>query len=252
MAVKRLPGVHVRVTAFALLAAVACADEERAPFFDATLYEHEEVLRTRPTRRPDAGGVGTIEDAVPVGEGGPVSAKPTRCADPLAGMDSLPFSAGEILDAYRFSGTTEIEMREEIDAQTPIEGGFAAFTAYSVRWSFHSNDACRSATWDVHLTIEYTFPEWERSEEADPAVAAAWDRYVDALWCHELGHTAIAVDFVSAFVEAAGSLDAAESCMHLEIAAQDQFDALLVSSNDAQEQYDSETMHGATMGAIFP
>jgi predicted secreted Zn-dependent protease len=104
----------------------------------------------------------------------------------------------------------------------------------------------------IQLDIEYTMPEWQVAQTASPELEAAWQTYLDALWCHEYGHTDIALtgandafDTLTMILEQEGCADGADL-------AQMAFDEILDVAREQGDAYDEETIHGETMGAVFP
>ena len=175
----------------------------------------------------------------------------TSCPNPLNHGLALPFDFTETVAYYDFEGTTAQEMRAQIAPQQP-QPGIDAEAIWEIGWSFESPDNCYTASWSLQLDVTYRFPRWTPSEDADPRLASAWDAYVDALWCHEYGHTDIGVAATLAAQQALEAIGPQFSCAALQIVADRTFNRVVRQYLDEEALYDRNTNHGETTGARFP
>ena len=197
------------------------------------------------TRQGGASGVG------PAGAGGAAAGaggeRPTSCDDPLVTGDVSRFDAIDHLESYAVTGTTANELRASLNANRG--GDYDALTTANINWTFRD---CTNPTWSVTLDIVYDMPEWDPPTGADPALVASFATYIDALWCHEYGHGEIGVDCANTLYDALSDLPATGDCVALQSAAEAETLSVIDVCIATNEQYDAETNHGATMGAVFP
>jgi predicted secreted Zn-dependent protease len=132
-------------------------------------------------------------------------------------------------------------------------GAWAASTAWMFRWSYQpvANAGCRVASAHVELDLTYTYPQWTSPSDAPPAVVAAWDRYLARIELHEHGHREIAEAAANDLARAIDALPAEGSCDRLATAARATAGQILARHAQAQIDYDRETGHCATQGAIL-
>jgi predicted secreted Zn-dependent protease len=104
----------------------------------------------------------------------------------------------------------------------------------------------------VTVDVTYEYPEWEPSASASPALAESWETYMDALFCHEYGHAKHGLDCANDVYTALAAIDSGGDCNTQQTEADAAFAAILDEYNQLDIQYDEETNHGATMGAVFP
>jgi predicted secreted Zn-dependent protease len=171
----------------------------------------------------------------------------------LAGCSSLPPRQTPILAAasiryYEVQGTTAAELRKELTAKGPKEGGrgFDAYTKWYFRWSWpgYGRAACDLSAAVVHADIEVTFPRWPGSAAAEPPLRDRWLRYIDALASHENGHVELSANHRDTILEAIRS----STCENADDAARKAVQSL----NALSMEYDLKTRHGRRQGATFP
>ena len=133
----------------------------------------------------------------------------------------------------------------------PAPGGHSAHTTWNLGYNFQSHRTaagrCIVGSLTTKLDLKVRMPRWSGR---DPDLSARWSRYVGALQVHEAGHLKIARDFESAFQRAASGLTT-QDCGNLDAALRSQFDTMLKQANQRERDYDAQTEHGATQGAVF-
>ncbi|HKO49480.1 MAG TPA: DUF922 domain-containing protein [Polyangiaceae bacterium] len=190
-----------------------------------------------------AGGTGgTGASGGRAGSGGAAT-----CQLPLAAGDHSKLAAMERVETYSVSGTTAQQLRQSINANRGHE--YDALTNWNITWSYQN---CASPVWTVSLDIVYDLPRWDAPPSANEALSASWDRYLDALNCHEYGHGKLGLECANGIYDALAALTSTGDCSALSTAASSTFQALFEQCKTRQAAYDTETMHGATMGAVFP
>ncbi len=156
---------------------------------------------------------------------------------------------GTTIIYYDISGSTESELRAQLDALGPV--GYDGYkgdstTKWYIQWNWpgYRTNTCDLSAAAVSYDIQVIFPRWAPPENADPGLVAKWADYTRALAEHEKGHA----DFVVANYRSVTEAILAASCQTAEHAAQTALAAIRQHDLD----YDAETNHGATQGARFP
>lgn len=191
----------------------------------------------------NGGGGGEVASAGAAGQ----PTTPSSCADPLATTDISHLEASEAFEPYAVSGQTATQIRRSIDQNRSTD--FDAFTSWYVSWQFAD---CSGNGLAISVDITYQFPEWQRPAAASASLVTSWDRYVDALFCHEYGHAQNGLDAANEVYAALSEIHAAGDCNEQQRRAEAAFAAILSDYQARDVQYDEETKHGATMGAVFP
>lgn len=153
------------------------------------------------------------------------------------------------IDYYDVSGSTGREIREQLNALSPVDpNGYRgdALTSWEIRWMW---DGYASETCDLHSVtatydIRVRFPRWKPPQDASPELIAKWNTYILVLAEHEKVH----VDNVVANLPYLIKAIRGATCDTAEARAQ----AILAGIRQYDLSYDERTDHGATQGAIFP
>lgn len=126
-------------------------------------------------------------------------------------------------ETYELSADTLRDLWAEIEAEGP--SGFAAWTTWYVNWT---------AECDLSVTATIILPELAPDAFLSDVEALEFERMVNALRSHELGHVQMGVGFAED-VQAAG--------------CQGDTDAIHAEWLAAERAYDEDTNHGQTQGA---
>lgn len=150
---------------------------------------------------------------------------------------------------YDVSGSTETELRDQLDAMGPVgPDGYHgdALTTWFIRWTWdgYGTDDCdlhsATATYDIKVTM----PRWMPPQDASPALIEKWNKYMLALTAHEKVH----VDNVIANLPNVINTIRRATCSTAETQAQGILSGIRLNDTN----FDSTTDHGATQGAQFP
>ncbi len=161
--------------------------------------------------------------------------------------------SGTTINWYDIDGDSEAELRSQLDAKGPE--GHDAYTRWHVTWRFtyvRSEEGCTTGpvTTDVHINV--TLPRWRGpADETDPLVRR-WRRYLDALKVHESGHRETGFRAATDITEALPALPPKPTCEEAEEAANAAAREVLERYRKPDTDYDGETRHGETQGAVFP
>lgn len=180
------------------------------------------------------------------GEGGEPNEPTSSCANPLDTVEVSRLVASEAFEPYVVTGDSANQIRQSIDQNRGM--AYDAFTDWYVSWQFGD---CAGNGLVVTVDVTYNFPEWEPSASASSELVASWESYIDALFCHEYGHAKHGLDCANDVFTALAAIDAG-GCAEQQAEAEAAFSSILGECNQLDIQYDADTNHGATMGAVFP
>jgi predicted secreted Zn-dependent protease len=187
----------------------------------------------------------------------PATAEPLATAEGLAAspapLPTLMDASAAVPEAnvvyYQIYGTTETELRSEMDQKGPVAyDGFKgdALTAWDFRWKWsgYGTSVCNLSKAKTYNHITLTLPLWDPPDSADPQLVAKWTRYFNALVIHEKGHVDRAMTHYEGLLPAIQNA----TCDTAEQAAEQ----VVIDLRAVDHNYDIETGHGASQGAIFP
>jgi predicted secreted Zn-dependent protease len=158
---------------------------------------------------------------------------------------------------YDIVGSTDRALNQQMHEKGPIgtEGKRVdGHTHWHVQWYFHyqpANEGCRFTDLDVTVTGTITLPRWA-GDEGPAALRKKWRRFVDALRIHEDGHYAHGLS-AAREIEALGrTFRIAEGCAAISKRFNTEAQAILTKYQKADVDYDADTRHGRSQGAVFP
>jgi predicted secreted Zn-dependent protease len=141
---------------------------------------------------------------------------------------------------------------EYYDVQAP--GGHQGTASWNMSYTYRTRTApgsgCAVDSVATKLDLKVRLPRWSPPAGASPDLSTRWERYMDALRVHENGHLQTGRDLESNFKRAASGIVTAD-CGALGTALRASFDSLLRQANQRDKDYDAQTGHGATQGAVF-
>jgi predicted secreted Zn-dependent protease len=152
---------------------------------------------------------------------------------------------------YDITGSTVNELRASMDEIGPRDSSDGnkpvdAFVDWHISWTWpgYRTDACELSAASVTYSIKVIMPRWEVPADAPPELVSKWEKYMQTLAWHEQGHVNLIVDnypSIKAVIQNA-------TCSTAEAAAQKTLETL----RELNSNYDNETKHGETQGAVFP
>jgi predicted secreted Zn-dependent protease len=148
------------------------------------------------------------------------------------------------MDFYTVEGANEDEIRANMNSVRPGEED--AYTSWNFSWNApdDGNGSCDLNNVQVNYTISVRFPQWTPPVDASAELIQKWNNYIDALAVHESGHVQRVFPFIPDLINNIK----ASSCDTYNQVAQEWLNGI----NQSNADYDTETNHGATQGAIFP
>ncbi|MEO5816391.1 MAG: DUF922 domain-containing protein [Gemmatimonadaceae bacterium] len=154
---------------------------------------------------------------------------------------------------YDIHGRTARELVADMRRLGPQNGRYFGEAQSPLRWTWRTRtDAagCRTSTASVILRSEIALPRWTPPADTVPGLYAEWKTFLTALETHEIGHKDISARNARAMLSALQNLSG--FCSTLDTERRHITDGILARMREEQAQYDAETRHGATQGAVFP
>lgn len=161
-------------------------------------------------------------------------------------------------ETYDIYGTTAQELRDQmiLFGVTWRDGKkYDALTTWFTRWRYTWESgvhSCEITGVETSVEVLFRLPNWANKDEAPPALKRRWERYMKNLMMHENGHKDIGIAAAAEIETAIRSMPSERSCETLEAAANALGERTLDTYREIETDYDRETGHGRTQGAVFP
>jgi predicted secreted Zn-dependent protease len=158
---------------------------------------------------------------------------------------------------YDIDGDDEPQLRALLDARGPLdsEGNrHDAYTSWYVKWHFplaQTDEGCTTGPVTTTVRSDITLPRW-RAPAGDSPLVKKWRKYLDALSEHESGHREIGFNAAAEITDVLPRLPPQPTCDEAVASANALALQVLEQHRKRDAEYDSETRHGATQGAVFP
>ena len=159
---------------------------------------------------------------------------------------------------YRISGFTFDDIYREMQRKGPGTdeiGVRLGIHVSSWRWSYEyrvaPGERCRLTSASVILRSVVVLPEWTNASTAPPDVARGWRPFLAALRTHEEGHRSRAKAQGVFLWQSLLGLEG-DDCDDLQRVVQEVADGVIAEGREAQLNYDRDTGHGLTQGAVWP
>ena len=183
---------------------------------------------------------------------------------PRAGLAILIAGAISIAEAndvsvvyYDISARTGTQLVHEMEAKGPVgpDGKrYPAYTRWHVAWDYQYRSgpgACKITDFTAKLEGTMTLPRWIDSESAPKSLVRSWQAMVAALRIHENGHYAHGIEAAREIGALPDSIRPAADCATLEKQINGRAQAIMDKYAALDAEYDRETRHGQTQGAIL-
>ncbi len=148
------------------------------------------------------------------------------------------------------------ELRSKINdcsLRRSVAGDYHAITARRITWYYgfaHNGQACRLSEVRVGLHLSLLMPNFVPTEKADTTTKSSWNKYIENLSTHELGHIDRAKNHSQALVNQLNGLTGPD-CTKLRITANKVVQAAINTLDADDSAYDAVTNHGATQGTLL-
>jgi len=148
---------------------------------------------------------------------------------------------------YGWSPTDIYAQTQKCGPDTP-EGIFEGSTDYRLRWSYKymwdSAENCKISSVAVGANIKINLPKWERPEGVDQSTVDYWETSSTNLKNHENVHRQITVDAAGKILKSLQDLPE-QDCHQIEQSAENMAMSIFDQIQIDQNNFDSETNHGA-------
>ena len=157
---------------------------------------------------------------------------------------------------YDVEGADVAELRKKMNQRgTKWNDGktYAAVTSWDIRYGydvFYEDGRCSVKSVKTSVEIVYHLPR-RISSSPSPELAVRWDSYMTRLKEHEFGHKDIAVKAAAEINQILASLTNFGSESELEQEVNRQTEKKFRRLKEEQVEYDDETRHGETQGAVL-
>lgn len=159
---------------------------------------------------------------------------------------------------YQIYGRSGAALRRQLASCAPTLGGsaggeYSGETSYSLTWQYAfllGQNTCRLTNVRVGLHLNMILPLWRGDTLAANNLKTQWDSFVAGLQTHENGHTDIDRQYATRLMNDLQNLQT-DNCTNLASLAQTTIASDTAAINQANDNYDTVTDHGATQGAAL-
>ncbi|WP_172636043.1 DUF922 domain-containing Zn-dependent protease [Synechococcus sp. PCC 6312] len=158
---------------------------------------------------------------------------------------------------YGITGTSALALRQQMNRLGPSgQNGrrFDAYTKWHVAWRYRYGlvgGSCRMTSLAVKTDITYTMPQWQNFQQARRSLQQQWHRYYQALQMHEDGHSNHGRAATQEIWQRLSNLTQ-PTCASMGQVANQAAQGIIRRYAQKDIDYDRQTGHGRTQGAIFP
>ena len=162
---------------------------------------------------------------------------------------------------YDIAGKTERDLTKEMNTKGPfsVRGPFSkdgprywGLTTPSVFWTYDTKQidsgGCALIRPNVVVTITIILPHLTTSSQASGYFLGKWMKLLNALRNHEEGHAQIAIKEGADLVQLMRTHSSDDTCKDLDNYLQTHGKAILERYENADDDYDKRTNHGADRG----
>lgn len=164
-----------------------------------------------------------------------------------------------VYDYYPIHGSSSSDIQSAMTQHGPWseveEQHYFANTEWRVKWSYDyqiSERGCEISNLEGSVDITFTLPQWNAPTAASTSLVSAWNQFIVALQIHENGHMRHGVLAAQDVLQTLSELSPTPSCETLKTTARIAARRVVRQYNQQDIEYDRETNHGLTQGAVFP
>lgn len=154
---------------------------------------------------------------------------------------------------YRIYGRTTEEQLSQLRKCAPV-GEYAGAASYRLSWQYsygeNQTGLCSITEAKIGLHLSMVLPTWNQDTYTDSSVAARWADFSSALRNHEQGHYKLSKQYAALMHDALRSF-APTNCATIKQRADSKLSNLMAQLESAQHNYDKNTDHGTTQGALL-
>jgi predicted secreted Zn-dependent protease len=180
-----------------------------------------------------------------------VGTSSSQAAAPAVRLGISAAPGGVEMNYYDIQGKDHASLIGALNAAN--SDGFHASAGWSLGYEWKPRPqpgGCGIGGFNTTLKMRMRFPRWTPPADAAPDIIARWQRYAAALRVHEDGHLdhgRSAERELKAVVPAMTAPD----CGALDQALRARFNQVVEDYRKRDKEYDAQTGHGKTQGAVF-
>lgn len=172
----------------------------------------------------------------------------------------IQFVSAFALVTYTVSGKTISELSKSLEASAlpdPHEAGtrYYANTKWylSAHWSWKETPGgCGIGRSDVSIATTMTLPALATTNGVSADILNRWNSFIRNTQTHEEGHVRLAQQGARDYQRELGNFPPASDCTAIQFQLSKLFDREFAAIDQANVDYDTQTQHGLTQGAVFP
>jgi predicted secreted Zn-dependent protease len=177
----------------------------------------------------------------------------------LAMLLAAPPVIHQQIEYYDVSGDDATQLRAALDREGPMgsEGRrYDGRTVWNLTWTYRygtdESGRCALRSYQITDDVHMILPQWRAPSSAPDELRRRWAIYVRALHSHEDGHVRNGSDAADAIVNLLTNFGSRPSCGDIDRELQARGKRIVQQFIDKDIDYDRDTRHGATQGAVFP
>jgi len=132
---------------------------------------------------------------------------------------------------------------------------YHSLTSWSLKWDYGYNQtslSCTAESFQPVIDINIRYPKWAKTGNPPAELQEKWDRFMTNLITHEEGHRDMVVEAASEAALAVMRLPPQATCADLDREVKKLCHTRMKQLDEDSKNYDAETKHGLTQGAVFP
>lgn len=159
---------------------------------------------------------------------------------------------------YTVYGHTADQIRSQLNQCSAVSENGQTFDAstdwyinFQYLYSAPSGGLCTLNNIAVGVHVSQAMPAWQASDGDVSGLSTRWSSFIQNLTTHEQGHVNLDTQTAQTLLTGLQNFPATD-CGSIVAAANAYGNSQLAALNQANINYDSQTNHGATQGAVFP
>jgi predicted secreted Zn-dependent protease len=160
---------------------------------------------------------------------------------------------------YQIYGESAAGLRAQIQhcapgANSTTAAEFTAQTSYNLDWQYNTvmlGDSCTLAAIKVGVHTATALPAWQPDAAATVGLPTRWQTFIQNLTVHEQGHATLDMAYAARIVSQLRSVGTVP-CTNVADTVSSLVHSTIAALNQANDDYDTQTDHGTTQGAVIP
>jgi predicted secreted Zn-dependent protease len=172
----------------------------------------------------------------------------------------ITFASNLKVVTYAVTGQTQAALSRSLNDQAlsdpnEVDGRYYARTDWfiSAQWDYRPTArGCEVDIGSVTLAMTMTLPMLSSSTGVPPDLLNRWTTFISNTITHETGHVKLSEQGARAYQHDLGNFTPAADCMTIKPELSDLFTHASSAIRKSNVDYDAQTNHGETQGAVFP